>query len=170
MVEPWRQSREKGTWAVRCPFCNTDNDRVIDSRASADGLSIRRRRECLECNRRFTTYERMEETPLRVVKKDGSRVPFDRGQMLKGMLKACEKRPVAIEDLERITSDIERRLTEMFEREVSSTYIGQLVMDELKKLDQVAYVRFASVYREFKDVQQFLDELKPLLQKGSQSG
>jgi transcriptional repressor NrdR len=155
---------------VRCPFCNTDNDRVIDSRASADGLSIRRRRECLECNRRFTTYERMEETPLRVVKKDGSRVPFDRGQMLKGMLKACEKRPVAIEDLERITSDIERRLTEMFEREVSSKYIGQLVMEELKKLDQVAYVRFASVYREFKDVQQFLDELKPLLQKGNQSG
>jgi len=155
---------------LRCPFCNTDNDRVIDSRASADGLSIRRRRECLECNRRFTTYERMEETPLRVVKKDGSRVPFDRGQMLKGMLKACEKRPVAIEDLERITSDIERRLTEMFEREVSSKYIGQLVMEELKKLDQVAYVRFASVYREFKDVQQFLDELKPLLQKGNQAG
>lgn len=155
---------------MRCPFCNTDNDRVIDSRASADGLSIRRRRECLECNRRFTTYERMEETPLRVVKKDGSRVPFDRGQMLKGMLKACEKRPVAIEDLERITSDIERRLTEMFEREVSSKYIGQLVMEELKKLDQVAYVRFASVYREFKDVQQFLDELKPLLQKGNQAG
>ncbi len=155
---------------MRCPFCNTDNDRVIDSRASADGLSIRRRRECLECNRRFTTYERMEETPLRVVKKDGSRVPFDRGQMLKGMLKACEKRPVAIEDLERITSDIERRLTEMFEREVSSKYIGQLVMEELKKLDQVAYVRFASVYREFKDVQQFLDELKPLLQKGNPTG
>lgn len=155
---------------MRCPYCNTDNDRVIDSRASADGLSIRRRRECLECNRRFTTYERMEETPLRVVKKDGSRVPFDRGQILKGMLKACEKRPVAIEDLERITSDIERRLTEMFEREVSSKYIGQLVMEELKKLDQVAYVRFASVYREFKDVQQFLEELKPLLQKSGQSG
>jgi transcriptional repressor NrdR len=151
---------------LRCPYCNTDNDRVIDSRASADGISIRRRRECLECSRRFTTYERMEETPLRVVKKDGSRVPFDRGQILKGMLKACEKRPVAMEDLERITSDIERRLTEMFDREVSSKYIGQLVMEELKKLDQVAYVRFASVYREFKDVQQFLEELKPLLQKG----
>lgn len=151
---------------MRCPYCNTDNDRVIDSRASADGISIRRRRECLECSRRFTTYERMEETPLRVVKKDGSRVPFDRGQILKGMLKACEKRPVAMEDLERITSDIERRLTEMFDREVSSKYIGQLVMEELKKLDQVAYVRFASVYREFKDVQQFLEELKPLLQKG----
>ena len=151
---------------MRCPYCNTDNDRVIDSRASADGISIRRRRECLECSRRFTTYERMEETPLRVVKKDGSRVPFDRGQILKGMLKACEKRPVAMEDLERITSDIERRLTEMFDREVSSKYIGQLVMEELKKLDQVAYVRFASVYREFKDVQQFLEELKPLLQTG----
>ncbi|MDA1259531.1 MAG: transcriptional regulator NrdR [Planctomycetota bacterium] len=151
---------------MRCPYCNTDNDRVIDSRASADGISIRRRRECLECSRRFTTYERMEETPLRVVKKDGSRVPFDRSQILKGMLKACEKRPVAMEDLERITSDIERRLTEMFDREVSSKYIGQLVMEELKKLDQVAYVRFASVYREFKDVQQFLEELKPLLQKG----
>lgn len=151
---------------MRCPYCNTDNDRVIDSRASADGLSIRRRRECLECSRRFTTYERMEETPLRVVKKDGSRVPFDRGQILKGMLKACEKRPVAMEDLERITSDIERRLTEMFDREVGSKYIGQLVMEELRKLDQVAYVRFASVYREFKDVQQFLEELKPLLQKG----
>lgn len=155
---------------MRCPYCNTDNDRVIDSRASADGMSIRRRRECLECNRRFTTYERMEETPLRVVKKDGSRVPFDRGQILKGMLKACEKRPVAIEDLERITGDIERRLTEMFEREVSSKYVGQLVMEELKKLDQVAYVRFASVYREFKDVQQFLDELKPLLQKSGSNG
>jgi transcriptional repressor NrdR len=155
---------------LRCPYCNTDNDRVIDSRAAADGLSIRRRRECLECSRRFTTYERMEETPLRVVKKDGSRVPFDRGQILKGMLKACEKRPVALEDLERITSDIERRLTEMFEREVSSKYIGQLVMEELKKLDQVAYVRFASVYREFKDVQQFLDELKPLLQKSGHAG
>jgi transcriptional repressor NrdR len=133
-------------------------------------MSIRRRRECLECNRRFTTYERMEETPLRVVKKDGSRVPFDRGQILKGMLKACEKRPVAIEDLERITGDIERRLTEMFEREVSSKYVGQLVMEELKKLDQVAYVRFASVYREFKDVQQFLEELKPLLQKSGSNG
>ncbi len=155
---------------MRCPYCNTDNDRVIDSRAAADGLSIRRRRECLECNRRFTTYERMEETALRVVKKDGSRVPFDCGQILKGMLKACEKRPVALEDLERITSDIERRLTEMFEREVSSKYIGQLVMEELKKLDQVAYVRFASVYREFKDVQQFLDELKPLLQKSGHAG
>jgi transcriptional repressor NrdR len=119
----------------------------------------------MQCNRRFTTYERMEETPLRVVKKDGSRVPFDRGQILKGMLKACEKRPVSMEDLEKITSSIERRLTEMFDREVGSKYIGQLVMEEMKKLDQVAYVRFASVYREFKDVEQFIVELKPFLEK-----
>ena len=119
----------------------------------------------MECSRRFTTYERMEETPLRVVKKDGSRVPFDRNQILKGMLKACEKRPVSMEDLEKITSSIERRLTEMFDREAGSKYIGQLVMEELKKLDQVAYVRFASVYREFKDVEQFITELKPFLEK-----
>jgi len=149
---------------MRCPYCNTDNDRVIDSRSAADGFSIRRRRECLACARRFTTYERMEETPLRVVKKDGSRVPFDRGQILKGMLKACEKRPVSMEDLEKITATIERKLTEMFDREVGSKYIGSLVMEELKKLDQVAYVRFASVYREFKDVEQFVQELRPLLE------
>lgn len=150
---------------MRCPYCQADNDRVIDSRSAADGFSIRRRRECLDCSRRFTTYERMEETPLRVVKKDGSRVPFDRGQILKGILKACEKRPVAMEDLEKLTASIERRLTEMFDREVGSKYIGQLVMDELKKLDQVAYVRFASVYREFKDIEQFIVELKPFLEK-----
>lgn len=106
----------------------------------------------------------MEETPLRVVKKDGSRVPFDRNQILKGLLKACEKRPVSLEDLEQITTRIERSLTEMFDREVGSKYIGQLVMDELKGLDQVAYVRFASVYREFKDVQQFIEELRPFLE------
>lgn len=157
---------------MRCPYCNTDNDRVIDSRSAADGFSIRRRRECLGCARRFTTYERMEETPLRVVKKDGSRVPFDRGQIFKGMLKACEKRPVSMEDLEKITATIERKLTEMFDREVGSKYIGSLVMEELKKLDQVAYVRFASVYREFKDVEQFVQELRPLLenQVSSRSG
>jgi transcriptional repressor NrdR len=109
----------------------------------------------------------MEETPLRVVKKDGSRVPFDRGQILKGMLKSCEKRPVSMEELEKITAGVERRLTEMFDREVGSKYIGQLVMEELKKLDQVAYVRFASVYREFKDVEQFVTELKPFLEGGN---
>ncbi|NQU47402.1 MAG: transcriptional regulator NrdR [Planctomycetes bacterium] len=152
---------------MRCPFCKADNGRVIDSRSSSDGFSIRRRRECLDCSRRFTTYERMEETPLRVVKKDGSRVPFDRNQILKGLLKACEKRPVSLEQLEEITSSIERGLTEMFDREVGSKYIGQLVMDALKQLDQVAYVRFASVYREFKDVEQFIEELKPFLQSNA---
>ncbi len=152
---------------MRCPYCKSDKDRVIDSRASADAYSIRRRRECEQCSRRFTTYERMEETPLRVVKKDGSRVPFDRSQIYKGMLKACEKRPVSMEDLDNITAGIERNLSEMFDREVGSKYIGQLVMDELKKLDQVAYVRFASVYREFKDVEQFGLELKPLLLNNS---
>jgi len=151
---------------LRCPYCKTDNDRVIDSRSSADAYSIRRRRECLDCSRRFTTYERMEETPLRVVKKDGSRAPFDRSQILRGMLKACEKRPVSLESLEEITSRIERKLMEMFDREVGSKYIGQLVMDALQDLDHVAYVRFASVYREFKDIQQFMEELKPFLESG----
>lgn len=151
---------------MRCPYCKQDDDRVMDSRSSSDGHAIRRRRQCEACGRRFTTYERMEDTPLRVVKKDGTRVPFDRTHVLKGMLKACEKRPVALERMEEIVSDIERNLAEMFDREVSSKYIGQLVMEALKKLDQVAYVRFASVYREFKDISQFLDELKPMLEKG----
>jgi transcriptional repressor NrdR len=150
---------------MRCPYCKQDNSRVIDSRSAADGYSIRRRRECEDCSRRFTTYERMEETPLRVIKKDGSRVPFDRSNILKGLLKSCEKRPVALDSIEEITSRIERQVQEMFDREVSSKYVGQLVMDELKKLDNVAYVRFASVYREFKDVQQFFDELKPMLER-----
>lgn len=139
---------------------------MIDSRSAADGFSIRRRRECEDCNRRFTTYERMEETPLRVVKKDGTRTPFDRSRILSGLLKACEKRPVSLEHIEEITSRIERKVSEMFDREVSSKYLGQLVMDELKGLDQVAYVRFASVYREFKDIAQFLEELKPMLEGG----
>ena len=152
---------------MRCPYCKQDNDRVIDSRSSADGYSIRRRRECVDCGRRFTTYERMEETPLRVVKKDGSRVPFDRTKILQGMLKACEKRPVALEELEEITARIERQLAEMFDREVSSKFIGQQVMDALQALDQVAYVRFASVYREFKDIAQFFEELKPMLENKS---
>ncbi len=151
---------------MRCPYCKQDDDRVMDSRSSADGHAIRRRRQCEACGRRFTTYERMEDAPLRVVKKDGTRVPFDRTQVLKGMLKACEKRPVSLENIEEIVSEIERQLAEMFDREVSSKYIGQLVMEALKKLDQVAYVRFASVYREFKDISQFLDELKPMLEKG----
>ena len=155
---------------MRCPFCKQNNDRVIDSRSSSEGYAIRRRRECSDCGRRFTTYERIEETPLRVVKKDNSRAPFDRNRILQGLLKACEKRPVALEKLEEITSRIERKLAETFDREVTSKFIGQQVMEELKSLDQVAYVRFASVYREFKDVEQFLDELKPLLGKREGEG
>jgi transcriptional repressor NrdR len=150
---------------MKCPFCKVDDDRVVDSRASSDGFAIRRRRECTSCNRRYTTYERIEESPLRVVKKDDRREPFDRRKILSGLLKACEKRPVSLEALEQITETIEGTVLETFEREVPSTYIGQLVMSELRKLDQVAYVRFASVYREFKDIHEFMEELRPMIEK-----
>ncbi len=150
---------------MRCPYCKVDKDKVVDSRSSGDALIVRRRRECLECGRRFTTYEKIEETPLRVVKKDGTREPFDRMKILNGLLKACEKRPVSMETLEAITDRIESRVNEMLDREVASRFIGDLVMDELRRLDQVAYVRFASVYREFKDLNEFLSELKVVLQR-----
>ena len=148
---------------MRCPFCKEDDDKVIDSRASSDGFAIRRRRECLACARRFTTYERIEESPLRVIKKDGGREPFERRKILLGLIKACEKRPIPIASLEEITERIENRVLEEYESEVPVSYIGQLVMDELKTVDQVAYVRFASVYREFKDINEFMDELKGML-------
>lgn len=148
---------------MRCPYCKANNDRVVDSRTSGEADVIRRRRECLECKGRFTTYEKVGETPLRVVKKDGTRVPFDRDKILRGMLVACEKREIATDVLEGIVTEIETELHEMFDKEVASKYIGHQVMEALGELDQVAYVRFASVYREFKDVNQFLDELKPLL-------
>jgi transcriptional repressor NrdR len=154
-----------GSRAVRCPYCKANNDRVIDSRTSGEADVIRRRRECLECKGRFTTYEKVGETPLRVVKKDGSREPFDRDKLLRSMQVACQKRPISTEVLENIATDIESRLHEMFEKEVASKFVGHLVMEALRDLDQVAYVRFASVYREFKDVNQFLDELKPLLDR-----
>lgn len=148
---------------MRCPFCSANNDRVIDSRTSGDAFVIRRRRECLQCSKRFTTYEKVEEPTLHVIKKDGSRVPFDRGKILGGLLKACEKRPVSVERLEEVVNRIEAELNESFDKEVSCRFIGQLVMNALKEIDEVAYVRFASVYREFKDVEEFLAELKPLL-------
>jgi transcriptional repressor NrdR len=150
---------------MQCPFCKTDNDKVIDSRAADGGTVIRRRRQCLECDRRYTTYERIEEIPLRVIKKDGTRVPFERRKIFEGLAKACEKRPVATDTLEAITQDIERELSEIADREVTSREIGELVMRKLRELDQVAYVRFASVYREFKDINQFLEELRPMLEK-----
>jgi len=145
---------------MRCPFCKADHDKVIDSRSSTDAFVIRRRRECLDCARRFTTYERIEETPIRVVKKDGRREGFERRQIMAGMLKACEKRPVGIDELDAITRRIEEKISEKFDKEVSSKHIGQQIMRELKKLDKVAYVRFASVYREFKDVDDFVEEVE----------
>ena len=148
---------------MKCPRCVADDDRVVDSRTSADGSVIRRRRECLKCFLRFTTYERIEESPLRVIKKNGERVRFDRDRILQGMLRACEKLPVSMKDIEEAVTRVEARCQEEYDREVQSSVIGSLVMDELRQLDQVAYVRFASVYREFKDVNQFLEELKPIL-------
>lgn len=145
---------------MRCPFCKQDNDKVIDSRSSNEGAVVRRRRECVACSRRYTTYERVEEAPFRVIKKDGSRVPFDRKKIMHGMERACEKRPVAMTDIEAMTDRVEARTKEMFDTEVSSKVIGSLVMEELKRKDAVAYVRFASVYREFKDVNEFMTELE----------
>jgi transcriptional repressor NrdR len=149
---------------LKCPRCAADDDRVVDSRTSADGSVIRRRRECLKCFLRFTTYERIEESPLRVIKKNGERVRFDRDRILQGMMRACEKLPVPMEDIEASVTRVEARCQEEYDREVQSSVIGSLVMDELRQLDQVGYVRFASVYREFKDVNQFLEELKPILE------
>lgn len=150
---------------MKCVYCKIDNDRVINSRPSEDGMTIKRRRECLDCGRRYTTYERVEESPIKVVKKDGSRVDFDRKNILSGLMKACEKRPVSTEALDNIVSDIELNIYEKFDREVDAKYIGSLVVQKLKSIDQVAYVRFASVYREFKDITEFIDELKPFINK-----
>ena len=150
---------------MRCPFCKSDNDKVVDSRSAEGGSVIRRRRQCLECDRRYTTYERIEEIPLRVIKKDGSREPFERRKILEGMTKACEKRPVATDAIERVIREIERELADLADREVTSREVGEMVMRKLRDLDQVAYVRFASVYREFKDINQFLEELRPMLER-----
>ena len=150
---------------MNCPFCKTDSDKVVDSRPAEAGFAIRRRRECLACGKRYTTYERVDHIPLRVVKKDGSRVPFEREKIMTGMTKACEKRPVAPNVLEQIIDRIEVEASQRPENEISSNEIGEMVMAALKDVDHVAYVRFASVYRDFKDVNQFLEELRPFLQK-----
>jgi len=153
---------------MKCPFCGHQEDKVVDSRASSDGVAIRRRRECLGCAKRFTTYEHVEGQPLMIIKKDGRREPFDRHKLLAGLVKACEKRPVGMDDLEGLVDELERELSQQFEREVPSREIGERVMKKLHILDPVAYVRFASVYREFKDAEQFMRELKDLLaQKGT---
>ncbi len=150
---------------MRCPYCEHSESKVIDSRESRNGLRIRRRRECLSCKKRFTTYEMIEEIPYMVIKKDGSRQPFDRQKLLQGLLKACEKRPVPLSKLEEVVEEIESRLMEKPEKEINSSEIGSHVMKRLKELDKVAYVRFASVYREFKDVLEFKQELETLLKE-----
>lgn len=149
---------------MKCPFCSHLESKVIDSRPADEGSSIRRRRECLSCHKRFTTYETMESLPLMVIKKDASRQIFDRNKVMAGLIRACEKRPVSYNTLEAITNDIEQSLQNQMDREVPSTEIGELVMDHLKKTDEVAYVRFASVYRQFKDINTFMAELNKLLE------
>ena len=148
---------------MKCPFCDNPDTKVIDSRPTEEGHAIRRRRGCDRCSKRFTTYEKVEETILMVVKKDGKREAFDRNKLLRGITRACEKRPVSLASMEAMVDEIERKLNNMMEKEVASDYIGELVMDELKKVDEVSYVRFASVYRQFKDINTFMKELNKLL-------
>lgn len=150
---------------MKCPYCGTLGDKVVDSRESKEGDAIRRRRECLECGKRFTSYERIDEIPYMVVKKDGTRERFDRQKLVNGLLKACEKRPVSLKSVEAIADRIESMLQERPEREIGTVEIGAYVMEELKKLDKVAYVRFASVYRHFRDIGEFMDEIKGLVEK-----
>lgn len=150
---------------VNCPFCSHKQDRVVDSRESREGDVIRRRRQCLKCERRFTTYERTDEVPYMVVKKDGRREKFDRQKVLAGLLKACEKRPVPMAKLAEIVDVVEAKLAESAEREVSTIEVGEMLMDRLRVLDKIAYVRFASVYRDFQDVEAFLNELKHLIRQ-----
>jgi len=150
---------------MRCPYCGYLDSKVLDSRPADDGNAIRRRRECIECCRRFTTYEKVDEIPLVVVKKDGRREVFDRNKVLGGIIKACEKRPISVNQMEEMADDIEKELKNRMENEVSSEQIGEMLMDKLRDVDEVAYVRFASVYRQFKDVNSFMDELDKLLKK-----
>lgn len=148
---------------MKCPYCENEDTKVIDSRHTEEGHAIRRRRECDVCGKRFTTYEKVEEMVLMVVKKDGSREAFDRNKIMNGIIKACEKRPVTADEIDRIVSEIERGLNNMMEKEVSSNFIGELIMEQLQKVDEVAYVRFASVYRQFTDVSTFVAEIEKLL-------
>jgi len=150
---------------MKCPFCEYEESKVIDSRPTDEGVAIRRRRECLNCAKRFTTYEKIETIPLMVIKKDGSRQMFDREKLLNGIMRACEKRPVATSDMERIVNEIETATQNLLEREISSQKIGEMVMERLPAIDEVAYVRFASVYRQFKDINTFVEEVNRLLKR-----
>ena len=148
---------------MRCPFCENPDTKVIDSRPTEEGHAIRRRRGCEKCGKRFTTYEKVEESIIMIIKKDGRREAFDRNKVMNGIIKACEKRPVPMAEIEGVVSEIERGLNNLMEKEVDSTFIGELIMEQLKKLDQVAYVRFASVYRQFTDVNTFIKEIEKLM-------
>jgi len=154
---------------VKCPFCGHTEDRVVDSRVGREGEFIRRRRECLKCHRRYTTYEYIEDVLHHVVKRDGRREPFDRQKLRGSILKSCEKRSVGVQAVDDVVADIEARLHERAEKEITSLEMGEIVMENLQKLDQVAYVRFASVYRQFKDISQFMDEVKGLIKDGDKS-
>ena len=155
--------RKRSERIMKCPFCNELDSKVVDSRPTDEGNSIRRRRECLRCHRRFTTYETVESLPIVVIKRDGSREAFDRAKLIRGLLKSCEKRPVSLKQLEALAEDIEQRLQNRLENEVDSQEIGEMVMEKLKDLDDIAYVRFASVYRRFQDIGSFRDELDRLI-------
>lgn len=150
---------------MKCPFCHHNEDKVIDSRETSEGAAIRRRRECITCGKRFTTYEYVEETSLMVIKKDGRREAFSREKILSGLKNACQKRPVSMEKLENLVNEVEADIQKKFEKEVESRYIGEIVVEKLAKIDDVAYVRFASVYKQFKDINQFMRELREILSK-----
>ena len=150
---------------MKCPFCNYQDSKVVDSRPTDEGTSIRRRRECLQCGKRFTTYETVERLPLMLIKRDGTRQPYSRDKLLAGVMKACEKRPVSQQRLEQLVDQVEQKLFGTLESEVSSKTIGEMVMEELREIDEVAYVRFASVYRQFKDINTFMEELNTLLKE-----
>ena len=162
--EGHRASKEKGDADMKCPFCSHENTRVIDSRPAEDNNSIRRRRACDECGKRFTTYEKVETIPLIIIKKDKNRETYDRSKIEAGVLRACHKRPVSAQQITELVDEVENEVTNMEEKEIESRVIGELLMNKLKDLDPVAYVRFASVYREFKDVNTFMDELKKILE------
>lgn len=148
---------------MNCPFCNHYETKVVDSRPTDEGQSIRRRRACIDCKKRFTTYEKFEEVPLIVVKKDGNRESYNRNKIINGLIRACEKRPVSMQKIETVVDEIEKNLYNSLEKEISSEHIGELVMNVLKDIDEIAYVRFASVYRQFKDINTFMEELKKML-------
>ncbi|WP_353094047.1 transcriptional regulator NrdR [Tissierella praeacuta] len=154
---------------MKCPFCSYFESKVVDSRPTDEGQTIRRRRECIKCNKRFTTYEKIEEIPLIIVKKNGNRESYDRNKLLNGIIKACEKRPVSMSTIENVVDEVEKNLDNSLQREVKSEKIGEIVMDRLKDIDEVSYVRFASVYRQFKDLNSFMEELKKILDEGNEN-